>query len=133
MASYSVSRLTLFAVISSLEQDLRALVFEALGPQMSISEIFRGNDELLARVQTRHKDDTDRISGSASLQDLLNYSDFSDSNGLLQMHKSRLPTPVQAQLTAINEAVSTLAPVRNRVMHTRPLHFDDLACTLDAA
>lgn len=133
MASYSVSRLTLFAVLTSFEQDLRALVFDCLGPQMSVPDIFVSNTDLLARVQTRHKDDADRTSGTASLQDLLNYSDFSDSNNLLQQHKKALPSTIQAQLPAIASAVNALAPVRNRVMHTRPLHFDDLASTLDTA
>jgi hypothetical protein len=100
---------------------------------MSIPDIFAGNDDLLARVQTRHKDDVDRVSAAASLQDLLNYSDFSDSNNLLQKHKGHVPSAIQAQLSAINDAVGALAPVRNRVMHTRPLHFDDLASTLDRA
>src|ERR1035437_5763363 len=74
-----------------------------------------------------------QTSGTASLQDLLNYSDFSDSNNLLQQHKKALPSTIQAQLPAIASAVNALAPVRNRVMHTRPLHFDDLASTLDTA
>jgi LuxR family transcriptional regulator, glucitol operon activator len=131
MASYSVSRLTLFALLSALERDLRALVLDALGTQFSIAELFAGNEGLLSRVQTRHKEDTDVVANTATLEDLLNYSDFSDANQLLQQHKIRLTSPVQVQLTTLNETVQALAPVRNRVMHTRPLRFDDLACTID--
>ncbi len=131
MSSYSVSRLTLFAALSALEQDLRAIVFDALCPQLSIAELFSGNDDLLARVQKRHREDADAVSATPALQELLNYSDFADCNQLLQKHRASLPVPIQTQLPTINETVVALAPIRNRVMHTRPLHYDDLAATLD--
>lgn len=133
MASYSVSRLTLFAALSALEKDLRMLVFDVLGSQLSIAELFTGNDELLSRVQKRHREDAEATSATPNLQELLNYTDFADCNHLLQQHRQRLTSPIQTQLPAINDAVTTLAPVRNRVMHTRPLLFDDLARTLDSA
>jgi LuxR family glucitol operon transcriptional activator len=132
VASYSVSRLTLFAVISSFEEDLRTLVFDSLGAQMSIPELFDGNDDLFARIQKRHREDSDSISENPTLRELLNYSDFADSNQLLQKYRSSLSSPVQIQLPAVNDTVVALAPIRNRVMHTRPLHFDDLARTLDS-
>jgi Tfp pilus assembly protein PilF/cold shock CspA family protein len=133
MPTYSVSRLTLFAVISALERDLRELVLDSLDPQLSMEELFAENDELFLKMQKRHRDDPESVSESAgpTARDLLAYSDFSDSNQLLQVHRKSLPTVVQNQVGTINATVQALAPIRNRVMHTRPLHFDDLAQTLD--
>jgi LuxR family transcriptional regulator, glucitol operon activator len=133
MSPHSVSRLTLFAVISSFEQDLRSLAADTLEPQMTIHEIFAADTELYQRVLKRHREDPDALSDSPTMFELLSYTDFADCNQLLQHHRTYLTGPIQTQLTSIQEAVSGLAPIRNRVMHTRPLHFDDLAVTMDAA
>lgn len=133
MPSYSVSRLTLFSVISAIEHDLRTLVSDSIGPQMAIDAIFAGDADLYQRVLKRHREDPDALSDTPTLSDLLNYSDFSDCCQLLHRHRDRLTSTIQTQLPTLQDAINSLAPIRNRVMHTRPLHFDDLARTIDTA
>jgi LuxR family glucitol operon transcriptional activator len=57
--------------------------------------------------------------------ELLEYLDFSESIEVLWSHRSHLDGTLQKAVRSIIQNLSEIAPVRNRVMHSRPLEFDD--------
>jgi len=90
---------------------------------MSVAEIFTGNRHLLERVQARYREDTYVVSEPPSLQDLLNYSDFSDSNNLLQKHKDCLTSPLSSpwrrKARRFFSSRGVPAPIRERKIRLR--------------
>jgi len=126
---YSISRLTLFALLSSVENDLRKVMINYISEEGKSSELL-GTD-LFQQVQQRAEKDMREIYENSSLELCLSYVDFSDSYKLLNKHKNYLPTDYKNYLSKITPSLEKLAPIRNRVMHSRPLHHEDLSITLD--
>src|SRR5882724_5491895 len=126
--TYSASRLTLYAVISAIEDDLRKAVLFHLGAEGDAKAIL--GEALYAYSLERFQKDQ----GSAAsplLEELLPYIDFADSYQILNSHASNLPKPASLFLSRSVARLERLTAVRNRVAHGRPLLFDDFARTLD--
>jgi LuxR family transcriptional regulator, glucitol operon activator len=126
----NLSRLTLFAIISSMEEDLRDTIKILLAPQKSLEELFE--DDLYSKCVARLNSDKD-LTRDEDLFQLIDYLDFGDSFQLLNRNKSLLPKDYSNHLLGITKNLEKLIPIRNRVMHTRPLMFDDLAITSESA
>lgn len=129
--AYNISRLTLFALISAIEEDLRQAILLYLGTSESPKELI-GND-LFERCMLRLTSDIGSRATNLELVDLVQYIDFSDSFELLNIHRSKLPEGQAKKLKALTGRLSKLTPIRNRVAHSRPLNYDDLATTIDTA
>lgn len=126
--TFSATRLTCFAVIAAIEEDMRAAIEEHLGAY-TIAEALPA--ERVERAQERRQ--TDGLPTATSVQGLLPYLDFGDSYEALMAWKRELPSELVAALTAISLEVSRLIAIRNRVAHTRPMEIDDSAHLLDIA
>ncbi|WP_335971587.1 cold shock domain-containing protein [Streptomyces sp. CA2R106] len=125
----SATRLTCFALLSAIEEDLRARIeFSMYGiPVEQVLGIKRAAD-----AQRRYTQDQGNTS-TPTLSDLLPYVDFSDSFEILNSAGAKLE-PREAEFIHENtRRLQNLIPVRNRVAHTRPLDFDDLPTVLDVA
>jgi LuxR family transcriptional regulator, glucitol operon activator len=127
--SYSASRLTLYALLSSIEEDLRDLIQMYLDAEAKPEALL--DKELLEKCQKRLAKDQSGPLNPEKIADLLVYADFADLIKLLNTHKSRVPASITEQLGWMNERIDKLLPIRNRVAHLRPLDYDDLAVTLD--
>lgn len=125
---YSVSRLSLYATISAIEQDLRDLISEYLIEQVNPTELL-GN--LLEKATERLEKDREFLEEEPSTKDLILYIDFAESYQLLASHNRLLPKPLAQALKKSISSLEKLVPIRNRVMHSRPLGFDDFSITLD--
>ena len=116
--SPSVARLTLFALISAVEEDLRRLMLLHLGhldpPRVLPPEILRNAADRLAGEGARGH-------APPSLRELAPYLDFADAYKVLNAPGAHLPAPLSAHLRPLTESLDAIAPVRNRVMHGRPL------------
>ncbi|QNR96418.1 cold shock domain-containing protein [Stenotrophomonas sp. 169] len=64
---------------------------------------------------------------------LLDYVDFGDVLSLSRRHQSIMPERYADQVRSLHSEFERLSLIRNRVMHSRPLEFDDLARTSDLA
>ncbi len=126
---YSASRLTLYAVLASIEEDLRDLIQVYLDSEEKPEALL--DKELLEKCQRRLARDQSGPINPDKIMDLLVYADFADLIKLLNTHKSRLPASIIGQLGWLNERIDKLVPIRNRVAHLRPLDYDDLAIALD--
>ena len=127
--SQAATRLTCFALLSSIEEDLREFV-RARGPLDSGTL----DPELRTRARARWEENTNARGLEPSSEDeLLSYTDFGDLAAILARMKSRLPDADQQWIGTTVPKLQKHVSVRNRVCHSRPLEADDFAETLDLA
>jgi LuxR family transcriptional regulator, glucitol operon activator len=126
--TFSATRLTCFALIAAMEEDMRAAIEENLG-DLTITEVLP--TERADRAQARRQ--ADGLPSATSLPGLLPYLDFGDSYEALMGRKEILPGGLVTVLAAIGPGIARLISIRNRVAHTRPMEIDDSAHLLDAA
>ena len=126
--SYSTSRLTAFALISSVEEDLRTLICRKLNGIVPIQAL---GSEQYSEIIDRFLKDNDLPQRGLLLGDIADYLNFGDALQLLNRHAAILEKDLATALKYHTQALDSLIPIRNRVMHSRPLQFDDLASTLD--
>ena len=53
------------------------------------------------------------------------YTDFTDAVHILNSHRTILPSDYSEHLKAVTPRLEELAPIRNRVAHSRPLQYAD--------
>jgi LuxR family transcriptional regulator, glucitol operon activator len=126
----SITRLTLYALISAIERDLRAFIMEFFAPTLPAQEIL---DDAFQRAFTRWTDDADAADIEPTTKALLPYADMGDLLQVIGRHRKLLPDSVGWGVKQMLPVIERLLPVRNRVMHSRPLNFDDLAIATKAA
>ncbi len=129
--SYSISRLTLFAVISAIETDLRKIISNYLGLRTDLKNIL-GLD-LAIQTLERYEKDFGHSANPPTVDQLLTYIDFADSYKIINSNASSLAKDIAKYIKSTTASLEKLAPTRNRVMHSRPLLFDDFAKVLDIA
>lgn len=128
--SYNVSRLTLYAILSSVEDDLRALIQYYLS-HVSPNELF--GDEVYKKALERLLKDVGGVGEQASFLQVLMYIDFGDLFLTLNSNREHLPKDVGAYFKSITLKLEKLVGIRNRVAHSRPLNYDDLSIVLDTS
>src|ERR1039458_10709585 len=97
--AFSATRLTCFALIAAMEEDMRAAIEEYMG-DLTISGVLP--PERADRAQARRR--TDGLPSATSLPGLLPYLDFGDSYEALMGRKDILPGELVAALTAIGRS-----------------------------
>ncbi|MFJ5048933.1 cold shock domain-containing protein [Streptomyces sp. NPDC088719] len=125
--SLSATRLTCYALLSAIEEDLRLRIEVALYG-LPLEEVL-GEERLSSAVDRLSRDQG--TASSPSLADLLPYVDFSDSFEILNSAAKKLEPREAEFVKGKTSLLQKLTPVRNRVAHTRPLDFDDLPTVLD--
>lgn len=121
-------RLTLFALLSSVEHDVRRVISLYLASHMQPEKLLSSAE--LEELHTRYARDNDGAPAPSS-DDLLPYIDFADGWALLNRHRIDLPAHVAAHFRLVSSELDKLAPIRNRVAHSRPLEYDDLPAATD--
>lgn len=129
--SYSATRQTLYAILSAIETDLRNVVLRYLDGAFGYEVIL--GQEAFEKALSRFRNDHDKGDDVPSLSELLPYADYLDALETLARHKESLPNDVCGPVIGQLQELARLAPVRNRIAHTRPLQFEDLPLTLDVA
>lgn len=126
------TRLTCFALLSAVESDLRSAIREVAtiaGLDSFLPTDVQQNSS--RRWSEDHK--TSEADSPPGASELLDYADFADLGKLLHVLADQF---VKMNDRAVRDAADnliSLAPVRNRVCHTRPLEPDDFAALYDLA
>ncbi len=131
MSHNLVARLSVYALLSGIEEDLRDAIDAYLLIQLSPAELL-GADRL-ARASQRLEDELGLPSTAAEPVDFLKYLDLGDLCPLLNEHKDLLPADIGRYFQQITKSIDLINPIRNRIAHQRPLHPEDFATTLDTA
>jgi cold shock CspA family protein/tetratricopeptide (TPR) repeat protein len=120
--AYSVVRLTLYALITALESDLRHIIATHLLSHKKPKEI------LPPVVYEKVHDRLERENGLASGYDenrIIEFLDFAEAIETISANKADLGATIEKAGKLLGQSASTLVPIRNRVMHSRPLEFYD--------
>lgn len=127
--AYSTSRLTLYALLSAIEQDMRDIIINHLSSHPDIPGII-GLDvyqKSLARFQREMEDSNPAV----SLSEIIIFTDFLELYEIINRNRRLFPEPIVNHFRSRNSDIIGLAPIRNRVAHTRPLNFEDLPFTTE--
>ncbi len=127
--NYSATRLTLYALLSSLEEDLRELLLQSVPATYDLEKTLGG--DLFQKTFERFQKENGEGAFVTSLEELLPYLDFPEAFELICANKKNLPRSVAQPFIALVPKFQKLTAIRNRVAHSRPLNFEDLPLTLD--
>ena len=119
LAGSFLNRYRLAALIQALEDDLRSLIRANVAPFVDADQLIGDKAEELAR-----RAEAEEVYG-ASPETLVDYLDFGDSFAILNRHRGMLSEQLGRIVRGCTPAFETAVPVRNRVMHGRPLRTDD--------
>lgn len=123
----SEQRLSLFALISEFEADARELIASYVCDDHSIKddvgpETFAYLNERAARAFNE---------GTIDERLLITFMDVGDAIRTLLSNRTLFPPNVSRSLTTTAKQLESLPAIRNRVMHRRPIEFDDLPLVTD--
>lgn len=122
MAS-TIQRLTMFALISALERDLRDFLILHVAPLVEPKLLLAR--EIADKAESRFKKDNPE--SKPEIRDLIDYLDLGDAIGAVRSHDARFDAVTRSYIRKYYVGMEGLIAIRNRVMHSRPLEFDDLA------
>jgi LuxR family transcriptional regulator, glucitol operon activator len=127
----SATRLTLYALISAMETDMRGKAVSVLSGERDFKQVL--GPELYEKAFERLQKEHGTSAYITGLKDLVPYFDFPDALQLLQTHCNRLPSNLRQCLSECQQSLLAVVHVRNRVMHSRPLLHDDFPNLYDLA
>jgi len=130
MARITEIRLTLAAFIYAIETDIKNVVKKYVTPYQENTSFFQ-DTELEAKVLNRFTKDNPGVNTKENIDDIIDYVDFFDSFNILKKNGVFLPKLTADYLNSIFQELSDLTPIRNRVMHTRPLLSGDFSTVYD--
>jgi hypothetical protein len=114
-----LDRYRLAAVIQAIEDDLRSFIKQYVTPYTAADDAI-GNRATEIRRRATADGAID-----AGFEVLVDYLDFGDAFSLLNRHRAMLPEPLAHVVRALTPAFEVAVPIRNRVMHGRPLQSSD--------
>lgn len=130
MARITETRITLAAFIYGIETDLKNLIKKYITPFQEDITFFQ-NPEMIARVFDRFNKENPGLDYKTNLDDVIDFIDFQDTFIVLRKNNVFLPKNTSEYLDQIFNDLSDLTPIRNRVMHTRPLLGGDFSTVYD--
>jgi LuxR family glucitol operon transcriptional activator len=120
MSKVTEVRLTLAALIYGIEIDLKSTINKFIVPFYSDLSFFR-NLELEEKIKARYLKDNPGSDILSNIDDAIDFLDFHDTFTILNINNSFLSKEASSYLKRNLAALTDLTPIRNRVMHTRPL------------
>jgi LuxR family transcriptional regulator, glucitol operon activator len=120
--AHTIQRLTLYALISALERDLRDFLAEHVKPLVQPKNLL--SPALRDRATDRFLKENSE--SSPDPRELLDYLDLGEEIQAIRTHDNALDAATRAYIKKYYLGLEAVIPIRNRVMHSRPLEFDDL-------
>lgn len=127
--AYNLSRMTAYALLSALEEDMRLLIKQNLGFEAFENPSFDAT--LIQKAKVRLEKDIGAEYEEKTLDNLIDYFDLGDTYQFVNSQTEYFLPEVTRSIKALTKAFEKIVPVRNRVMHIRPLNFDDLPLVSD--
>lgn len=115
----TANRLQMYAAIYAFERDIRDIVNRYLIKGKSLEEVLSIDEhsKVMARIAKPENDPID--------VDPIDMMDLRPSYDLLNRHRAELPHALADEVRANTDRLDTLVPIRQRLMHARPLAADD--------
>ncbi|MBQ25781.1 NB-ARC domain-containing protein [Alcanivorax sp.] len=118
--AFNLTRMTIYALVAAIEEDFRSLVKTHLFDENIIDQA------LFERAKGRIEKDIGELFSDIGLNDLIDYFDLGDTFQTINSNKSRFPEHISKLIRSVTKDLEIIISIRNRVMHIRPLNFDDL-------
>src|SRR5690606_12024110 len=118
--AFNLTRMTIYALIAALEEDLRLLVKEHINNEGLIDSV------LISRAKSRIEKDIGSLFGDLDLNEIVDYFDLGDTFQTINTNRACFPDHISRLIKALTKSFEEIVSIRNRVMHIRPLNFDDL-------
>lgn len=123
--AFNLTRMTAYALISAIEEDFRNLIKQYIDDESKV------NSELLDRAKQRIEKDVGGRFDDLNFSELVDYFDLGDTFQTINTNKVLIPENIYDPIKKFGKELESLIPIRNRVMHIRPLNFDDLPTVLN--
>lgn len=130
MSKITETRLTLAALIYGVEIDLKNSIKKNITPYLENLSFFKDN-ELEIKVIKRFEKDNPGVNYQENIDEVIDFLDFHDTFTILNKNKEFLRKETADYLKSNFKKLSDITPIRNRVMHTRPLLGGDFSFTYD--
>lgn len=130
MAKVTETRLTLAALIYGIEIDLKNSIKKNIVPFFENIDFFQ-DKELQSKVVERFEKDNPGVNYLENIEEVIEFLDFNDTFSILFKNKPFLSKEAVGYLKKNLSHLNDLTPIRNRVMHTRPLLGGDFSQTYD--
>ena len=127
--SFNLTRLSLFAYISAIEDDLRNLADGLMGEHPAPIQVL--GEHLYTTCAQRHLKAEGTPGRALRVSDLLPYIDFGDGFALLNRHHALVPDELAFELSSKTSALEKLIPIRNKVCHGRPIEHEETIYVFD--
>lgn len=127
--AYSLSRMTVYALLSGLEEDLRTTIKSRLGRELYADERF--DKQLIDRCKSRLEKEIGATYDEPTLDNLVDYFDLGDTYQIINSNQQCFDEEFSRAIKSRTKQFERIIPIRNRVMHIRPLNFDDLPLITD--
>ncbi|MBE9398630.1 AAA family ATPase [Pontibacterium sp. N1Y112] len=118
--AFNLTRMTIYALIAAIEEDLRSLI------KTHVSDLDKLDSVLLDRAKSRIEKDIGVLFGDLEFKELIDYFDLGDTFQTINSNKDSFPEHVFKSIRSVTKDLEKVVSIRNRVMHIRPLNFDDL-------
>jgi hypothetical protein len=128
--AHTIQRLTMYALISALERDLRDFLSLHVAPLVQPEGPLSG--ALKQKALERYQKDNSEADAPDD-DELLEYLDLADEVQAIRANDQKLDSVTRAYIRKYYLGLEGLIATRNRVMHSRPLEFDDLPRVSDLA
>ena len=122
--AFNLTRMTVYALVSAMEEDLREVIKTHMGALPLNNNAF--NPELISRSLVRIEKDIGILFGDIETEELIDYWDLGDTFQTINANTESFPKHISKQIKSLTKKFEKLVPIRNRVMHIRPLNFEDL-------
>ena len=110
-----LKRNAMFCLISAIEIDIRKNICDLTNEGLEMST------DVISKLKERYESDKGCISDDISV--LIDYLDMGDYVQILNSNNTLFPN--KKVLKNLTLAIENIIPTRNRIMHVRPLEFDD--------
>ena len=120
----SIQRLTLFAIFDALEKDLRSVLRLEVYPDTNLTYLLNEQEYTKVHQRSAKADSTTSIEPDDDDR-LLHFLDFLDVLHIINRNQNKLHKPLSDYFSRITPTLEKCAPVRNAVMHGRPLEIDE--------
>ena len=128
----TATRNTCFAIISAIETDLRTHIVEECEVQGLLDILPNDVRETATRRWHADHSSSTQVHPESDFV-LIDYTDFLDLSKLLHRTAEKAAPETASTIKAVSAGLERVAPVRNRVCHTRPLEPEDLLSCVDLA
>lgn len=127
--AHTIQRLTLYALISALERDLRDFLTLHVSPLVQPKSLL--SPALTTKATERFAKENSEL--VPSTDELLDYLDLGEELQTIRLHDNSLDPVTKAYIRKYYIGLESIISVRNRVMHSRPLEYDDFYRVSDLA